>query len=279
MFVFPDYHSILGVCAFVLGTIFGSFLNVVIYRTGSGVGYTGRSKCLSCGKVLTPRMLIPLVSFLFQRARCAYCAAKLSFQYFFVEVAAGVLVLLVWWVTKFDPLASTMNEALFFLLDVAIWMVLLAITVYDLRHKIIPDRFVFVFTLLSGLVLFFSFHLGFLSPHFIPFLGTYTSPWIDLLAGPLLALPFALLWMISGGRAMGLGDAKLAWGIGWFLGFSGGASAIILAFWTAFFPSLFLLFLPQKHFTMKSEIPFAPFLILGTLLVFVYGVDILQWSF
>ncbi len=271
------YHSIFWVFIFVLGTIFGSFLNVVIYRTGSA-RYSGRSRCLSCGKALAPFMLIPLFSFLFQRARCFYCGTKLSWQYPLVEGLAGMLFLITWWVTKFDPLAFDVSAATFFVLDATIWMVLLAITVYDFRHKIIPDRFAFCFALLAGGTLFLKWHWGVFTPHFIPLLGIYIPTWIEFLAGPLLALPFALLWLISRGRAMGLGDAKLAWGIGWFLGFSGGVSAVVFAFWSAFFPSIILLFLPRKRFTMKSEIPFAPFLILGTLIVFAWGIDILSWT-
>ena len=273
------YSAFLGVFFFLLGVIFGSFLNVVIYRTGSGVGYQGRSKCLSCGRALTAAMLVPLLSFLFQRGRCVYCGAKLSLQYPLVEVGAGALFLMVWWVTNFDPLATSIKDTILFSVEVLIWLVLLLIVVYDVKHKIIPDRFSLAFALLAGILALLRLYWVPATPHFVPLFGVYTPLWLDLLAGPLLALPFALLWLFSGGRAMGLGDAKLAWGLGWFLGFSGGVSAIILAFWTAFFPSIILLFLPRKHFTMKSEIPFAPFLILGALLVYVWGIDILQWSF
>lgn len=273
------YQEILAVLVFIFGTVFGSFLNVVIYRMGSGVGYWGRSKCLSCGKELTPSMLVPVFSFLFQRGRCRHCGAKLSWQYPLVEGVAGALFLVVLLVTKFDPLHASWADAVFFVLDAAIWMTLLTIMVYDLKHKIIPDRLSLLFAVLAGMLLFFRWHLGLLLPHFVPLLGEDIPPWIDFFAGPLCALPFALLWFFSGGRAMGFGDAKLAWGIGWLLGFFGGISAIILAFWIAFFPSIVLLFLPRKRFTMKSEIPFAPFLIFGALLVFVWGIDILRWSF
>lgn len=276
--MFPDTLS-LSLLVFILGAVFGSFLNVVIYRTGSGVTYAGRSKCLSCGKVLTPLMLVPIFSFLFQRGRCGHCGAKLSLQYPMVETASGMLFVLVSSVTGSNPFQGSITEATLFFLDAAIWMALLGIVVYDLRHKIIPDRFSAIFAILSGVALLLKWHWGIVTPHYLSLIGNFVPAWLDLLAGPLLALPFALVWFFSHGRAMGLGDAKLAWGIGWFLGFSGGISAIILAFWIAFFPSIFLLFLRQKHFTMKSEIPFAPFLVLGVLCVFVWGIDIFSWAF
>ena len=106
----------------------------------------------------------------------------------------------------------------------------------------------------------------------------------DLLAAPILWLPFALLWFVSRGTWMGYGDAKLAWGIGWFLGLFGGISAVMLSFWIGAVISLILLglkkllenklsFLP-KTFTIKSEVPFAPFLVVGTLLVFLFHLNV-----
>ncbi len=272
------YPWLLGALVFVLGTIIGSFLNVLIFRVGSGAGIFGRSKCLSCGRVLAPMMLIPLFSYLFQRGRCAYCGARLSAQYPMVEFMTGLLFLLVWRVYPFDLTATDFPEILLFLLDAAAWSTLLTIIVYDLKHKIILDRFSAVFALLAGAALFLKWQFAVVVPKFLSIFGVYTSFMLDIAAGPLLMLPFALLWYFSGGRAMGLGDAKLAWGLGWFLGFSGGITAAVFAFWTAFLPSLFLLLLPRKRFTMKSEIPFAPFLVLGALIVYVWGIDILEWA-
>ena len=104
-------------------------------------------------------------------------------------------------------------------------------------------------------------------------------------AGPILAFPFVFLWIISQGRWLGLGDAKLALGIGWFLGLVKGSSAIILGVWAGAFVGLLLISLSKinnskrlsfltKNFTIKSELPFAPFLILGATLVFFFGWDV-----
>ena len=160
----------------------------------------------------------------------------------------------------------------------AVWATLLVVTVYDLRHSIIPDIFSVALASLAALLFLLKLSWGIWIFPFLPFLDV-TPHWLDYLSGPLLATPFALLWLLSGGRSMGLGDAKLAVGIGWFLGFAGGLSAVILSFWIAFFPSLALLFLRRKNFTMKSEIPFAPFLVLGTFVVYAFHVNIFSWSF
>jgi len=148
---------------------------------------------------------------------------------------------------------------------------LVVITIYDLKHKIIPDGLVYSFAALSFVSIFGIWQATF----FIP------SVW-HFLAGPLLALPFALLWLVSRGTWMGFGDAKLALGMGWFLGLSGGGAAIILAFWIGAAVGLLLialgrilkLFLFGKTFTIKSEIPFGPFLILGTLIAFLFDIGI-----
>ena len=91
---------------------------------------------------------------------------------------------------------------------------------------------------------------------------------LDLLAGPILFAFFAFFWLVSGGKWMGFGDAKLAIGVGWLLGFSGGVFAIMLAFWIGAAYSLILLLLQQIKIanfklSFKSELPFAPFIILA----------------
>jgi leader peptidase (prepilin peptidase)/N-methyltransferase len=68
---------------------------------------------------------------------------------------------------------------------------------------------------------------------------------------------------------MGLGDAKLALGIGWFLGFSLALSALVLAFWVGAVVGIMLVVFSKKY-RMKSEIPFAPYLVLGTFLAFIF---------
>jgi leader peptidase (prepilin peptidase)/N-methyltransferase len=264
---------------FLFGVSFGSFVNVLIFRLHSGARVSGRSKCLSCSQTLRPRMLIPLFSFCMQRGRCAYCGVRLAIQYPLVELALGILFVVVLSVHCFDPLSTTLGGVLLFIGDLLIWSILLAITVYDLRHKIIPDSFSFALALVAGITLVLKLSLGLVPDYLLPFWDNAIPAWVDFFAGPLLALPFALLWYFSRGRAMGLGDAKLVWGLGWFLGLPFAFSAVVIAFWIAFFPSLLLLLLRAKQFSMKSEIPFAPFLVLGALAVYACHINILGWTF
>jgi len=247
---------------FIFGTIIGSFLNVIINRYNTGISINGRSVCFSCGKKLLWYELVPIVSFLVQGGRCRGCESRISFQYPIIEITTGLLFLLTY------KLQITIHELLYY------WIIsslLIVITVYDFKHKIIPNSFVYAFIILSFLGLFVTF---------LP-VGIYLPNRWELLAGPILAVPFALLWLLSRGTWMGLGDAKLALGIGWLLGLYYGLSAIILAFWIGAVWGIILLimshtglFLGGKKLTMKSEIPFGPFLVLGMLLIILFNIDV-----
>ncbi len=254
--------------SFLFGVIIGSFLNVVIYRYNTGVSLGGRSMCLSCGKRLSWYELIPVISFFAQKRKCANCGSAISWQYPATELLTGLLFFLVSY-SQYPILnGADVIDIAFYWIVASLFVV---ITVYDWKHKIIPDAFVYTFAALSFGA--FLFHAGF------PFSRLSSAPYLlNMLAGPILASPFALMWLLSHGRWMGLGDAKLALGIGWFLGLYSSISAVILAFWAGAFFGIVVLFFKGKTFTMKSEIPFGPFLILGTLLVFFFHIDVLGLS-
>jgi prepilin signal peptidase PulO-like enzyme (type II secretory pathway) len=251
----------IGATYFVLGTIIGSFLNVVALRYNTGRSVSGRSACFSCGKTLKWHELIPVFSFVFQLGRCGNCGSKLSWQYPIIEFFTGLIFLGIF--LKFSP-SYPIPYALYLML---IFSVLIVILIYDFRHKIIPNGLVYSFIILS----FFSLFLEFDKIRII------TPSFYDTLAGPILALPFLLLWIMSRGRWIGLGDAKLAAGIGWFLGLSSGVSAITFAFWMGALVGITALFLAGKTSTIKSEIPFGPFLIIGLFLVFFFNINIISF--
>jgi len=101
---------------------------------------------------------------------------------------------------------------------------------------------------------------------------------LELLSGLLIALPFALVWLVSKGTWMGLGDAKLAIGLGYLLGLSRALSGVVLAFWSGAIIGLILIAISKKH-SMKSEIPFAPFLVLGAILAFLFELHLFPIGF
>lgn len=233
--------------ALLLGAILGSFINALVYRFNTGQGMGGRSRCMHCGHTLKAHDLIPVISFLFLQGRCRYCHARLSRQYPVVEVAAALLSLAVY---VLHPMP----------LEYALWLVtvmtLLFVVVYDIRHGIIPWS-------ASGLLVALALtHL---------FLFSEPTLW-NVLAGPLLALPLFLFSLVSRGTWMGWGDSALELSLGWLLGLSMGATALVLAFWTGAAVGIALMLL-KKGYKMRSELPFAPFLVLGALAVHFLHVD------
>lgn len=246
---------------FIFGTIIGSFLNVVALRFNTGTTIGGRSRCMSCNMQLTWKELIPLFSFIFQLGVCKKCKSKISWQYPFIEFLAGAIFVLIFFV--FPPITALL--AFKTLLYLFVTCLLLVICAYDMKHKIIPDQFVYTFVLATLIGLCIGGESWFHTPTISAFL-----------AGPILAFPFAFLWIISKGTWMGLGDAKLVLGIGWLLGISAGINAIILAFWIAAIVSVIWLFVTYKKFKPRTEIPFGPYLILGMYLVLLFNIQVMD---
>jgi len=246
--------------SFLFGLIIGSFLNALSFRLNTGLSMNGRSKCMSCSHKLYYYDLIPVLSFAYLRGHCRYCKSRVSYQYPFVEIITGFVFLITF-------INSGLPISLFWWL---VWSLMIVISVYDFKHKIIPNSLVFILGAISLGALFFNFNSLDLNLQ-------------NILAGPIVASPFAFLWLISGGKWMGLGDAKLSLSIGWLFGISLGVSAIILAFWIGAVCSIIILLLQKftqgsKHLTIKSEIPFGPFIVLGAFAVYYFNIDVLGLS-
>lgn len=252
---------------FLLGLIVGSFLNVLVlrYHTGASVVWD-RSACFSCGTVLTWKELVPVLSFLAQRARCATCKSAISWQYPLVELLTGGVFASIAYKLS-SPLS--LWDSFYFMGALVIAAFFIVIVVYDIKHKIIPDLYIYLLIGASILSLFVGEG------------GVMIPAYMLIFAGPILAAPFAFLWAISKGTWMGFGDAKLALAIGWLLGLSQGFLAILVAFIVGSIVGVALilagkfrtLFIKRPRFTMKSEIPFGPFLAFGVWCVWYFGVS------
>lgn len=253
--------SLLTLIFLIFGLIIGSFLNVVILRLNTDRSFGGRSGCMSCMNTLSWYELIPVFSFLGLRGRCKNCQAKISIQYPIVELITGFIFAALF--LKFQNVFF-FNTVPIFSFTYAFYAVafslLLVIAVYDIRHKIIPDKLSLLLGIWSFLGLFF-----FNSSGFYPHLPSI----LELASGLIIAAPFALFWLVSSGKWMGLGDAKLAISLGWLLGLSCALSGVVVAFWIGAIVGLALVIFSRKH-GMKSEIPFAPYLVLGTLIAFLF---------
>lgn len=255
----------------LLGLIIGSFLNVYIYRLHTGRSLTGSSHCLSCGTPLRWFELLPVVSFLALRGRCRSCGSYIPTRYLLVETLTALLFVAVFISTPFG-------------LPLLLWLILVStlivIVVYDLYHLIIPDELVLVVTGLAALIMATAVGWQWDGPTILAHAAT---------AFATLCF-FGGLWLISHGRWIGLGDAKLATPLAFILGPLPAFSFIALSFWVGAALSVLLLILVRLirrgktrlpnlrlELTMKSEVPFAPFLILAFLLVALGQVDVLMF--
>ena len=261
-------ETLISIIVFFFGAIIGSFLNVVIlrYRTGRSLG--GRSGCFTCGKTLTWFELVPLGSFLTQRGRCVGCRTPISWQYPVVEALTGFLFVFIYLRFEYLLFTSPLLFVVLFAYYAFIVSVLVVLSVYDLRHKILPDGLTLLFASVAFIGMFFI-QADSIILH-IP------SIW-QFLAGILLPAPFSLIWLLSKGKWMGLGDAKLMIGIGFLLGISAGAAAILLSFWIGAAFSLLLLLWVRiakgSRMSLKTAVPFGPFLALATVIVLLGQYD------
>ena len=262
----------------IFGLMAGSFVNALVWRLheqGAGeeepvksaydsktLSITkGRSICPHCGHQLAAMDLVPLFSWLWLGGKCRYCRGPISRQYPAVELVTALLF--AWSVVRLDPHGSIGWAGL------VGWLVvltgLLALTVYDLRWMLLPDRIVYPLIAITLIVLLVQLGLG----------QPVSVLLRHLAAASLLGGAFFGLASLAGGRLFGGGDVKLGLLMGLILGLRGVVLAALLAFWSAAILGVILMIARRK--TRKSYLPFGPFLVLGTIIAVWYGKQIIDW--
>lgn len=236
---------------FVAGTVVGSFLNVVILRTRAKTSVAdGRSKCMGCQTALSPRDLVPVLSFCALRGKCRSCKVPISIQYPLVELSAGVLFVL-----------AFLNDGLglSFVRDITFVSTLIVIFVFDLRYMEIPDRFTvpaMAFALLANLYLGFA--------------------WSSLVLGAIAAGGFFLMqYVLSKGKWIGGGDIRLGVLMGLMLGLPSTVAALFVAYVVGAVYAGWLL--ATKRASAESQVPFGTFLAVATVVVMLVGDQIVGW--
>jgi len=261
---------------FLFGTMIGSFLNSVIYRTENRQSFIkGRSYCPACGHKLGFFDLIPVLSFFFLKGRCRYCGQRISWQYPIVEISTGLIFSLIF---NFKFLIS--NGFLIFnfqtiISTIYLWIIsalLIIIFVYDLKHYVIPDKAIYLAT---GVVLLYRLlenpAIGRLT------LGAGISGGLmnPLAAAISVGFFFLLIWFFSKGKWMGFGDVKLAFLGGFFLGYPLVLIALFSAFLIGAIIGLGLVAAKRKR--MTSQVPFGPFLATGVFIALFWGQTLIDW--
>jgi prepilin signal peptidase PulO-like enzyme (type II secretory pathway) len=251
------------VAAFLLGTCLGSFLNVVILRWieafkiadgGKMQNFSigGRSHCPACRQELRWWELVPILSFVFLRGRCQRCGQSIAVQYPVVELALGLVVMVL-----AIPLPVTLDDSLSVILTIVIAALLVILFVIDLKTMLLPDGFIIALLIaVIGVRLVDYF---------------YYSPLtlISALIGAAIGGGFLLLlWIITRGRGIGLGDVKLMVPLGLLFGPLGTLTLLFLAYLVGGLLAIYLLARGRAH--LKTALPFGPFLCGAALLVLLF---------
>lgn len=269
---------------FVLGSIIGSFLNVVIHRVPHEESIVfPNSACPSCKNPIKPYDNIPILSWLFLGGKCRHCKNPISPRYPAVEALTGLLFVLVFWQIGFNWFLPV---ALIFAASIV------ALIFIDAEHMILPDVInypLLVFALIVRLTFAFAFGNQFFTDlNFFP--ATYFEGY-PLWAITLISAVFGgligggSLWLLGeiwkrlrGVDAMGLGDVKMMFAVGALLGWR-------LTFLTMFLGSFtgavagVLVIARQKDKDFQAQIPFGIFLGIGSLIALLFGEQIINWYF
>ncbi len=277
-------ETIFAIAAFLLGACIGSFLNVLIYRLPRGNFFSAgkRSHCPSCGALIPSYANLPILGWLLLRGKALCCKEKISIQYPLVETLTGAAFLAIYFVRA--PLVGGHldgHRLVLFSIDAFLVSNLIAASVIDLHHKILPDVLNFsglaVGLLVSLLVP--ELHEGHLVFRELNTLSLGARGFMDSLSGALvgggLLYAIAVLGRLAFRKeAMGMGDVKFMAFAGAFLGPEGVLLTLLLA---AILGSVIGILV--SLLTGDSLIPFGPFLALGFLMTHFQAAKLSKFAF
>lgn len=275
---------------FLLGLVFGSFVNAWVWRLGKQLDANGdpkkltnaqkqqysvtkgRSMCPSCKHQLAPKDLVPLFSWLSLKGKCRYCKAKISKQYPLVELAMAIMFVIsyIFWPENLQGASSIL-----FIGFIATLVPLFTLAIYDYKHFILPDK-----VLKVGIIIYSVFLLA-----YAVMLRDFYIFGTAVLAGILYFAIFLFIFIASlvaqkkgytNKDWLGLGDVKLVFLLGLMIG---KPTLVILAMFIASMLG-FLIALPSlisKKDNFGSQIPFGPYLIAGAIITIWFGQIILNW--
>ena len=243
----------------VLGLAIGSFLNVVIWRVPRKESVVRPpSHCPQCETPISPSDNVPVLSWLFLSGKCRHCKNPIPVRYPLVEAGCGVLFLAV--AARFG---ASWELPAYLVLTAA----LLAISIIDLEHFIVPDRITAPLTV-SALALLGVAALA------------EGNGWRfgRTLLGGVAYFAFLLLLNILYPKGMGMGDVKLAFSLGLYLGWLGWGQVFLGGFLAFLLGAVVgVTLIATKVKSRKDVVPFGPFLALGAMLTILLGDPILRW--
>lgn len=255
----PSYFF--AISAFTLGSIVGSFLNVVIHRLPRGESLLPGSRCPNCGSPIKPYDNIPVVSYLLLGGRCRKCKSRISAIYPAVELITAALYLLLF-------LKDGLGPALF--ADLIFVSLIIPLIFIDLRHKLLPNAITY-----PGLVVVFLLRA------LMPSGGDWAASLFEsalgaALGGGSLYLIRLLYFWLRRVEGMGLGDVKMMLMVGAFLGWQLTLLVIFVGSLLGSIAGLMLAWL-RGYEIRKAEIPFGVFLGIASIIAIFVGRELIAW--
>ena len=248
--------AVLLLFAFLFGIVFGSFLNVCIYRIPRDLSVvTPRSFCPECGRQLSWRENIPILSYLTLRGRCSSCRQSIGLRYPLVEIATGVVFVAI--VNRYGfGLAAVKWAAFEMLIIVMFWT--------DLEERILPNELTIGGTLLGLIAAVLVILPGGLSVLILP---ESSWRWQSLLNAVLGSVVLSVpVWAfgsfysrIRKREALGFGDVKLLMMLGAFLGLEKGVAALMMGTIAGALAGIGMLVWKKKA-ALSYQLPFGSFL-------------------
>jgi leader peptidase (prepilin peptidase)/N-methyltransferase len=253
-----DRLVLAGVAA-LFGLLMGSFATVAAHRIPRRQSWvTGRSKCPSCGHVITARENVPLLSFALQRGHCRHCGARISWRYPATEVVTAALF--VFAVLRFGASIESVVYA-------GLFWVLVVLAVIDLEQRLLPNRVVYP-----------AFVIGWVALALAAWAEGSPERLADAALGAAIfgGMLFLVAFIYPAG--MGGGDVKLAFVLGSFLGYAGGLGITLVGMFLSFLLGglIGVVALIATGGNRKYQLPFGPFLAGGSVIAIVAGLPLLR---
>ena len=249
----------LEVFSFIFGLLFGSFLNVLIIRLPQNKSVVfPRSSCPKCNHIISWYYNIPVISYIFLKAKCAYCKEKISIQYPIVEFVSALVSL---------ALYIKLGMGLTFLYSLIFFYTLIVLSFIDFKYKAVPDYLLLIALIFSFFVTSYDLITAFKNAFIV--------------SGAFVLLNFLITFYIQNIKArilkdeslktqeaLGEGDIPILASLGILLGIKGALLAIFLASVFAIIPSI--------YFNIKKkdiQTPFIPYLVLGLLVEYFFNIS------
>ena len=278
-----DFPLISAIVVFLLGAAIGSFLNVVIHRLpimmykewlqqcdeltkdpfvkelpeGAVTLARPNSACPDCSRPIAPLHNLPLISYLWLKARCPNCGARISPRYLFVELISALIALYVF------SLYGMTVKTLFIMLFT---FMLIPLIFIDIRHKLLPDDITYLL-LWSGVIYSLSGTGIDIHSSIIGVIVGYLSLWSV----------YIVFKLVTGKEGTGHGDFKLLAAIGAWVGWQQLLSVILISSLTGTLVGIALMIKAKSEQKPMTAIPFGPYLAAGGWITLIWGQDLANW--